>query len=96
MTRRKGILLDRYGDLFGLKTKEIFMHHSPNFNWVNLTLKDVWAELKTSEHDTEFHFIIPDDIEQLEKLAFWSGQLNKDAKKHIKKLKKKARAKEKK
>ena len=94
MTRRKGILLDRYGDLFGLKTKGIFEPHSPNYNWVNLSLKDVWVSLKTSEHDTELHFIIPDDIEQLEKLAPWSGQLNKDAKKHIKKLKKKARAKE--
>jgi len=30
---------------------------------------------------------VRDDIEQLERLAFWSGQLNKDVKKHIKKLK---------
>ena len=93
MSRRKGILLDRFGDSLGTQTKKIFdTTITPEFNWVQLKLKDVWVKLTTFRHGTEFQLLIDDDIEQLEKLAFWSGQLNKDVKKHIKKLKKKAKA----
>ena len=88
-----GILLDRFGDLFGIRTKRIFDAKTTlGTNWVHLKLKDVWVELKTSNHYTEFTLFLHDDIEQLERLDFWSGQLNKDVKKHIKKLKKKAKA----
>tara|TARA_R100000808_G_scaffold11939_1_gene30175 strand:+ start:414 stop:707 length:294 start_codon:yes stop_codon:yes gene_type:complete len=88
-----GILLDRFGDFFGIRTKNIFdTTTTPGSNWVELKLKDVWVELKSDRTDTSFKLLISDDIEQLERLAFWSGQLNKDVKKHIKKLKKKAKA----
>tara|TARA_R100000995_G_C3390099_1_gene80073 strand:+ start:125 stop:427 length:303 start_codon:yes stop_codon:yes gene_type:complete len=84
----RGILLDRFGDSLGTRTKKIFdTKITPGSNWVQLKLKDVWVELQTDQTDTSFKLIVRDDIEQLEKLAFWSGQLNKDVKKHIKKLK---------
>ena len=84
----RGILLDRVGDSLGTRTKRIFdTKNTPGSNWVELKLKDVWVELQTDQTDTSFKLIVRDDIEQLEKLAFWSGQLNKDVKKHIKKLK---------
>ena len=93
MSRHKGVLLKRFGDFLGLRTNRIFdTTTTPGTNWVELKLKDVWVELKSDRTDTSFKLLIEDDIEQLEKLAFWSGQLNKDAKKHIKKLKKKAKA----
>lgn len=85
---KKGIRLDRFGDYLGTKTKNIFgTSNTPGSNWVHLKLKDIWIELQTNEHDTELTLLVHDDIEQLERLAFWSGQLNKDVKKHIKKLK---------
>ena len=84
----RGILLDRFGDSLGTRTKRIFdTKNTPGSNWVELKLKDVWVELQTDQTDTSFKLIVRDDIEQLEKLAFWSGQLNKDVKKHIKKIK---------
>ena len=84
----RGILLDRFGDSLGTQTKKIFdTTITPGSNWVQLKLKDVWVTLLTSRHGTEFQLLIDDDIEELERLAFWSGQLNKDVKKHIKKLK---------
>ena len=93
MSRRKGILLKRFGDSLGTQTKKIFdTKVTPGSNWVQLKLKDVWVELQTDQTDTSFKLMVHDDIEQLERLAFWSGQLNKDVKKHIKKLKKKAKA----
>ena len=93
MIKRKGILLKRFGDFLGIRTNRIFdTTTTPDSNWVQLKFKDQWVELQTGEHDTEFKLLIEDDIEQLERLAFWSGHLNKDVKKHIKKLKKKAKA----
>ena len=84
----RGILLDRFGDSLGTRTKKIFdTKKTPGSNWVELKLKDVWSELQTDQTDTSFRLVVRDDIEQLERLAFWSGQLNKDVKKHIKKLK---------
>jgi len=84
----EGILLKRFGDFLGLRTNRIFdTTTTPGTNWVELKLKDVWVELKSDRTDTSFKLLISDDIEQLERLAFWSGQLNKDVKKHIKKLK---------
>ena len=84
----RGILLDRFRDSLGTQTKKIFdTKITPGSNWVQLKLKDVWVELQTDQTDTSFKLIVRDDIEQLERLAFWSGQLNKDVKKHIKKLK---------
>ena len=88
MIGHKGVLLKRFGDFLGLRTNRIFdTTTTPGTNWVELKLKDVWVELKSDRTDTSFKLLISDDIEQLERLAFWSGQLNKDVKKHIKKLK---------
>ena len=88
-----GILLDRFGDFWGTGTKNIFdTSNTPGSNWVHLDFKDVWTQLQTTEHRSGLKLMIRDDIEQLERLAFWSGQLNKDVKKHIKKLKIKAKA----
>ena len=82
-----GILLKRFGDFLGLRTNRIFdSSNTPGSNWVTLKLKDAWAELQIDGYGTEFKLVVRDDIEQLERLAFWSGQLNKDVKKHIKKL----------
>ena len=84
----RGILLDRFGDSLGTRTKKIFdTKNTPGSKWVELKLKDVWVALQTDQTDTSFRLVVRDDIEQLERLAFWSGQLNKDVKKHIKKLK---------
>ena len=84
----RGILLDRFGDSLGTRTKKIFdTKNTPGSNWVELKLKDVWIDLQTDQFDTSLKIMVDDDIEQLERLAFWSGQLNKDVKKHIKKLK---------
>jgi len=89
---KKGIRLDRFGDYLGTKTKNIFgTSNTPGSNWVHLKLYHAWIELQTNELYTEFTLLVHDDIEQLERLAFWSGQLNKDVKKHIQKLKKKTK-----
>ena len=40
----RGILLDRFGDSLGTRTKRIFdTKNTPGSNWVELKLKDVWV-----------------------------------------------------
>ena len=87
--KQNNILLDSHGDLFGLSANQVFDAHSKNTNIVHFRIDNARRlELNQTRHHSDVNIWFSDDIEQLEKLVEWAKDLQKGAKKHIKKLQK--------
>ena len=83
------ILLEGRGDLFGSWDKNIFHNVDKDWNVFELRVENPTSLMLTSsKYYTQLKMYFTDDIEALERLIEWTKLVQKNAKKHLKKLQK--------